>query len=191
MYESPFGHQLEPSLEKAMAIHSSTLAWKIPWMEECARLQSMGSQRVRHGWVTSLSLLTLEPSLFLELDNRTFLSEIVRLSWGGPWRTRRDSGFKTLSNKEGEMHKGTWKGESPRSSDLWGRGHLQGREHLLGFNLNFYSFTVIEITSSFISAILAFLSQFFLLKFALLIIITVHMCSVASIMLNSFWLYGL
>ena len=35
-------------LEKEMAIHSSTLAWKIPWMEEPDRLQSMGSQRVRH-----------------------------------------------------------------------------------------------------------------------------------------------
>ena len=35
-------------LEKAMAPHSSTLAWKIPWMEEPGRLQSMGSQRVRH-----------------------------------------------------------------------------------------------------------------------------------------------
>ena len=34
--------------EKAMAPHSSTLAWKIPWMEEPGRLQSMGSQRVRH-----------------------------------------------------------------------------------------------------------------------------------------------
>ena len=34
---------------------SSTLAWKIPWMEEPARLQSMGSQRVRHDWGTSLS----------------------------------------------------------------------------------------------------------------------------------------
>ena len=42
--------------EKAMAPHSSTLAWKIPWMEEPGRLQSMGSQRVRHDWVTSLSL---------------------------------------------------------------------------------------------------------------------------------------
>ena len=38
----------EDSLEKEMAIHSSTLAWKIPWMEEPDRLQSMGSQRVRH-----------------------------------------------------------------------------------------------------------------------------------------------
>ena len=35
-------------LEKEMAIHSNTLAWKIPWTEEPGRLQSMGSQRVRH-----------------------------------------------------------------------------------------------------------------------------------------------
>ena len=34
--------------EKAMATHSSTLAWKIPWMKERGRLQSMGSQRVGH-----------------------------------------------------------------------------------------------------------------------------------------------
>ena len=39
-----------------MAPHSSTLAWKIPWMEEPGRLQSMGSLRVRHDWVISLSL---------------------------------------------------------------------------------------------------------------------------------------
>ena len=38
-------------LEKAMAPHSSTLAWKIPWMEEPGTLQSMGSQRVGHDWV--------------------------------------------------------------------------------------------------------------------------------------------
>ena len=38
----------EDSLEKEMATHSSTLAWKIPWMEEPGRLQSMGVQRVRH-----------------------------------------------------------------------------------------------------------------------------------------------
>ena len=35
-------------LEKEMAIHSSILAWKIPWTEELVRLQSMGSQRVGH-----------------------------------------------------------------------------------------------------------------------------------------------
>ena len=38
----------EDLLEKEMATHSSTLALKIPWMEEPGRLQSMGSQRVRH-----------------------------------------------------------------------------------------------------------------------------------------------
>ena len=36
------------TMEKAMAPHSSTLAWKIPWMEEPGRLQSMGSLRVGH-----------------------------------------------------------------------------------------------------------------------------------------------
>ena len=38
----------EDPLEKEMATHSSTIAWKIPWMEEPGRLQSMGSQRVGH-----------------------------------------------------------------------------------------------------------------------------------------------
>ena len=38
----------EDPLEKEMAIHSSTIAWKIPWTEEPGSLQSMGSQRVRH-----------------------------------------------------------------------------------------------------------------------------------------------
>ena len=46
----------EDPLEKEMATHSSTLAWKIPWMEEPGRLQSMWSQRVRYDWATSLSL---------------------------------------------------------------------------------------------------------------------------------------
>ena len=43
------------TLEKAMATHSSTLAWKIPWTEEPGRLESVGSLRVRHDRVTSLS----------------------------------------------------------------------------------------------------------------------------------------
>ena len=46
----------EDPLEKEMAIHSSSLAWKIPWTEEHGRLQSTGSQRVGHDWVTSPSL---------------------------------------------------------------------------------------------------------------------------------------
>ena len=49
---------LTDMLEKAMAPHSSTLAWKIPWMEEPGRLQSMGLLGFGHDWATSLSLFT-------------------------------------------------------------------------------------------------------------------------------------
>ena len=44
--------------EKAMTPHSSTLAWKIPWVEEPGGLPSMGSRRIGHDWATSLSLFT-------------------------------------------------------------------------------------------------------------------------------------
>ena len=42
----------EDPLEKEMATHSSTFAWRIPWREETGGLQCMGSQRVRHEWAT-------------------------------------------------------------------------------------------------------------------------------------------
>ena len=48
---------LAVSMEQAMAPHSSTLAWKIPWTEEPGRLQPMGSRRVGHNWTTSLSCI--------------------------------------------------------------------------------------------------------------------------------------
>ena len=56
----------EDSLEKEMATHSNILAWKIPWIEEPGRLQSMGSQRVRHGqdrayMYSVLSFITILP----------------------------------------------------------------------------------------------------------------------------------
>ena len=47
----------EDLLEKGMATHSSIPAWRIPWTEEPSRLQSMGSQRVRHNRVTFTCLL--------------------------------------------------------------------------------------------------------------------------------------
>ena len=53
-----FSHHLSHTSEKAMATHSSTLAWKIPWMKGPSRLQSMGSLGVRYDWATSLSLFT-------------------------------------------------------------------------------------------------------------------------------------
>ena len=57
----------EDPLEKEMAIHSSILAWRIPWMEEPGMLQSMGLQRVGHDGAASLSL---------------FFSLLLNLVWG-------------------------------------------------------------------------------------------------------------
>ena len=57
--EFRISHFLIPIPEKAMAPHSSTLAWNIPWTEEPGGLQSMGFRRVGHDWATSLSLFTL------------------------------------------------------------------------------------------------------------------------------------
>ena len=69
----------EDPLENEMVTQSSTLTWKILWMEEPSRLQSMGSQRVEHNWATSLvirsyrtvtqslkspSLVSIESSIF-------------------------------------------------------------------------------------------------------------------------------
>ena len=53
----------EDPLAKEMATHSSIFAWKISWREEPGGLQSMGSRRVRHDWVTNTYLLTLAMSL--------------------------------------------------------------------------------------------------------------------------------
>ena len=55
----------EDPLEKEMAPHSSTLAWKILWTEEPGRLQSMELQRVGHDWETSISLSPYNPAILL------------------------------------------------------------------------------------------------------------------------------
>ena len=60
----------EDPLEKEMAAHSSILAWKISWIAELGRLPSMGSQRVRHDWPTSLSLSVGLFGFPEEADNR-------------------------------------------------------------------------------------------------------------------------
>ena len=64
----------EDPLEKEMSIHSSTLAWKIPWTEEPGRLQSMGSQKVGHHWATLLSYF-----------NKTLLHKRSWVIKPGPW----------------------------------------------------------------------------------------------------------
>ena len=73
----------QDSLEKGMAIHSSILAWTIPWTEEIGGLQSMGSQIVTHDWATNTTTTTttLLPKegkppvvcLLLGIDNEAFL----------------------------------------------------------------------------------------------------------------------
>ena len=76
--------------EKAMAPHSSTLAWKIPWTEEPGGLQSMGSLRVGHNWVTSFSLFTFmhwrrkwQPTpVFLPEESRGWGSLVGCHLWG-------------------------------------------------------------------------------------------------------------
>ena len=85
-----FFTQPKTHLEKAMAPHSSTLAWKIPWMEEPGRLQSMGLPRVGYGWVTSLSLFTFmhwrrkrQPTLvFLPGESQGWGSLVGCCLWG-------------------------------------------------------------------------------------------------------------
>ena len=82
--------------EKAMAPHSSTLAWKIPWMEEPGRLQSMGSLRVWYDWTTSLSLFTFmhwrrkwQPTpVFLPGESQGWESLVGCCLWG---RTESDT----------------------------------------------------------------------------------------------------
>ena len=58
IWELDYKESWAPKTEKAVAPHSSTLAWNIPRMEEPGRLQSMESLRVGHDWATSLSLFT-------------------------------------------------------------------------------------------------------------------------------------
>ena len=73
-------------LEKAMAPHSSTLAWKIPWMEEPGRLQSMGSRRVGHDRATSLSLFTFHfHALEKEMATHSSFLAWGNLRDGGAW----------------------------------------------------------------------------------------------------------
>ena len=72
-----------PFVEREMATHSSTLAWRIPRTEEPGWLQSMGSQRVRHDWVTVSFFKTLK-------SHKTFQGEslLINLYIPPPWPTQ-------------------------------------------------------------------------------------------------------
>ena len=87
-------------LEKELATHSNTFAWKIPWMEEPGRLQSMGLQRAGHNWAASLvQHLTEDFSLKVSAMHRLFghwltwnqgrkLPARIQQNWGAGQRQR-------------------------------------------------------------------------------------------------------
>ena len=75
-----------------MALHSSTLAWKIPWTEEPGRLQSVGLQRVVHDWVTSLHTLSLEKEM---------ATHSSVLAWRIPWTEDPDGPWSMGSQRVG------------------------------------------------------------------------------------------
>ena len=93
-----------------MAPHSSTLAWKIPWMEKPGRLQSMGWLRVGHDWATSLSLFTFahrrrkwQPTpVFLPGESQGQRSLVGCCLWG---RTESDTRLKQLSSSRQRIKK--------------------------------------------------------------------------------------
>ena len=95
----------EDLLEKEMATHSSTLAWKIPWTEKPGRLQSMGSQRVGHNWATSLGagthkICVLHPDCLnrlyncLDLGLDSLINANTAVYGGRAWRKERKMFFK-------------------------------------------------------------------------------------------------
>ena len=95
------------ALEKEMATHSSALAWRIPGTGEPGRLLSMGSRRVRHDWVISLSLLTFlhwrrkwQPTpVFLPGESRGRGSLVGCRLWGRTEWTR----LKRLSSSSSDL----------------------------------------------------------------------------------------
>ena len=99
-------------MEKAVATHSSTLAWKIPWTEEPGRLQSMGLWRVTHDWATSLSLFTFmhwrrkwQPTpVFLPGEAQGLGSLVGCRLWG---RTESDTTEVTCISPESDMAEAT------------------------------------------------------------------------------------
>ena len=127
-----WGHNVD-MLEKAMAPHSSTLAWKIPWTVEPGRLQSMGSLRAGHNWATSLSLFTFH---FHALEKEMATHSTV-LAWRisgmaepgglpsmGSHRVRHD--WSNLAAAAARRHVMPYKAECYKGSGIISQGSTQG-----------------------------------------------------------------
>ena len=118
-----------------MAPHSSTLAWKIPWMEEPGRLQSVGSLGVGHDWASSLSLFTFlhwrrkwQPTLvFLPGESQGWGSLVGCHLWG---RTESDT-TETTWQQQQHINGNTIDGQGGLACcDSWGCKELDTTERL-------------------------------------------------------------
>ena len=132
--EQPFTYEWHYSLEKAVAPHSSPLAWKIPWSEEPGRLQSMGSQRVGYDWATSLSLFTFkhwkrkwQPTpVFLPGESQgwgAWWAAIYGVAQSRTWLKRLAASAAALSSfcrEEAETQRWSGKGEEAEPAARWG-----------------------------------------------------------------------
>ena len=106
----------EDPLEKEMATHSSTLAWRIPWTEEPGRLQSMGSQRVGHDWATSPSVLTavLDSEFYKQ---GSFLVELTYLMRGSGKEITEHQSIRAWW--EAAVHFTWWEGIGSLKTRVW------------------------------------------------------------------------
>ena len=152
-----------------MATHSSTLAWKIPWMVEPGRLQSMGSLRVGHDWATSLSLFT-----FMHWRRKWQLTPISFLGNprdGGAWWaavygvTQSWTGLKWFSSSSSKKQINSWlgmmigPGRSGRDRLLREEGSFEsdGYVHFLDCSdglINVYVFQTIKLYTLYLYSLL-------------------------------------
>ena len=127
-----------------MAPHSSTLACKIPWTEEPGGLQSMGSQRARYDWATSLSLFTFmhwrrkwQPTpVFLPGESQGWRSLVGCCLWGRTsWTWLKWLSSSSSSSRDGHAHTAMFKTDNQRGPAVQHRelcsvlcGSLDGSE---------------------------------------------------------------
>ena len=119
----------EDPLEKEMATHSSTLAWKIPWTEECGGLQSTGSPRVGQDWATSLHYKVPTSE---QAGSSTSSTRLCHLSWSADTQTRKSNkqtGCDLFQPRKRQVHSG-WKvilSGDLREAIIWTRSGMNWR----------------------------------------------------------------
>ena len=129
----------EDPLEKEMAIHSSTTAWKIPWTEEPGRLQSMGSQRVGHDW--TISLFTFrhghEDNCTIKIQPWGKAYAIDRLNKKVVFTTQSTNHYTIMAKKDTykEKSQGFWKSVTKKCTSLLSQGFHQLCFSFFPFNM--------------------------------------------------------